>query len=99
MGAPDDRRGLTHRPRPRGWFFDNTAGRHTYSARILDVGVDAAWASVGFSLARFLDRGGVYDWARSPGYRIRYRIRYRIPVSDPPTTWPQHRARQSWSVA
>lgn len=49
---------------PQGRVFDNTEGRHTYSDRILDVGVDAAWAGVQFSLQRFLDRGGVYDWTR-----------------------------------
>lgn len=47
---------------PAGRFFDNTAGRHTYSRPILDVGLDKAWADIRFHLDRFSDRGGVYRW-------------------------------------
>jgi radical S-adenosyl methionine domain-containing protein 2 len=47
---------------PAGRFFDNTAGRHTYSSSILDVGVDAAWSQVTFDYSRFRARGGVYQW-------------------------------------
>lgn len=34
------------------------------SPQILDVGIDAAWQGVGFDLDRFIERGGLYDWAR-----------------------------------
>lgn len=51
---------------PAGRFFDNTAGRHTYSRPILGVGVDAAWQDVRFEAQRFAARGGEYDW-RAPG--------------------------------
>ena len=47
---------------PAGRFFDNTAGRHTYSRPILAEGIDAAWADIRFHLDRFVDRGGVYQW-------------------------------------
>jgi radical S-adenosyl methionine domain-containing protein 2 len=47
---------------PLGRFFDDTKREHTYSAPILDVGVDAAFAGVTFSHARFVQRGGVYQW-------------------------------------
>jgi radical S-adenosyl methionine domain-containing protein 2 len=47
---------------PAGRFFDNTAGRHTYSQPILAEGVDAAWSGIRFHLDRFVDRGGVYQW-------------------------------------
>ncbi len=47
---------------PAGRFFDNTLGRHRYSAPILQVGLDAAWEEIAFSRSRFEGRGGVYDW-------------------------------------
>lgn len=47
---------------PAGRFFDNTAGRHTYSRPILDAGLDEAWADIRFHLDRFSARGGVYRW-------------------------------------
>lgn len=47
---------------PAGRFFDDTAGCHHYSAPILQVGLDAAWSQVTFSLPRFLARGGVYSF-------------------------------------
>jgi radical S-adenosyl methionine domain-containing protein 2 len=47
---------------PLGRFFDDTQGHHTYSAPILDVGVRAAFERVTFSSARFVKRGGVYQW-------------------------------------
>ena len=45
---------------PRGRFFDNTRGCHTYSAPILDVGVEAALQEVTVDTARFEARGGNY---------------------------------------
>lgn len=50
---------------PTGRFFDNSAGRHTYSRPILDVGVSAAFNDVTFDRARFEGRGGVYAWSDS----------------------------------
>lgn len=46
---------------PSGCFFDNSAGQHTYSAPILQVGVQQAWSQVSFSLQKFLSRGGLYE--------------------------------------
>jgi radical S-adenosyl methionine domain-containing protein 2 len=45
---------------PAGRFFDDAAGRHRYSAPILEVGVDQAFGQVAFSLDGFLRRGGDY---------------------------------------
>mgnify|MGYP000695557202 CR=1 FL=1 len=47
---------------PLGRFFGNATGRHVYSAPILEVGVQAALAQVGFSAEKFEARGGVYAW-------------------------------------
>lgn len=47
---------------PLGRFFGNATGRHVYSAPILEVGVDAALAQVGFVPAKFEARGGRYAW-------------------------------------
>ena len=45
---------------PRGRFFDNTEGHHTYSEPILSAGVDAAASQVDRSLSRYLERKGNY---------------------------------------
>ncbi len=47
---------------PLGRFFGNATGEHVYSEPILEVGVAAALAQVGFSAAKFEDRGGRYAW-------------------------------------
>lgn len=47
---------------PLGRFFGNATGRHVYSEPILEVGVDAALAQVGFVPAKFEARGGRYAW-------------------------------------
>ena len=47
---------------PEGRFFDSVEGRHRYSAPILDVGIDAAFAQVSFDTARFLERSGDADF-------------------------------------
>ncbi len=47
---------------PLGRFFGNATGEHVYSAPILEVGVQAALAQVGFSLPKFEERGGKYAW-------------------------------------
>ncbi len=47
---------------PAGRFYDNTTGRHRYSAPILEVGVAQAWAQVSFDPERFRARGGDYEF-------------------------------------
>ena len=45
---------------PRGCFFDDTKGRHTYSRPILEVGVSEALDDVVVHVGRFRERGGLY---------------------------------------
>lgn len=47
---------------PAGRFFDNTAGRHTYSRPILEVGAAAALRDVAVDPERFAARDGRYAW-------------------------------------
>jgi radical S-adenosyl methionine domain-containing protein 2 len=47
---------------PLGRLFDNSAGHHTYSAPIHEVGVARALRQIRFSLARLVARGGKYAW-------------------------------------
>ncbi len=47
---------------PLGRLFDNSAGHHTYSAPIHEVGVARAFRQIRFSLARLVARGGKYAW-------------------------------------
>ena len=47
---------------PLGRLFDNSAGRHTYSAPITEVGVARALRQIRFSLTRLVARGGKYAW-------------------------------------
>ncbi len=47
---------------PAGRFFDNTAGHHTYSSPIIEVGVDEALNQVSIDAAKFLSRDGLYEW-------------------------------------
>jgi radical S-adenosyl methionine domain-containing protein 2 len=58
----EDMRGSYAMVDPAGRFFDNASGGHSYSAPILRAGLDAAWSQVSFSMDRFLDRGGAYDF-------------------------------------
>jgi radical S-adenosyl methionine domain-containing protein 2 len=46
---------------PDGRFFDSSSGRHTYSQRILDVGLRAAFEEVVFDQGKYDDRDGNYD--------------------------------------
>lgn len=48
---------------PLGRFFSNASGRHVYSAPILEVGVETALAQIGWDAAKFVERGGLYDWS------------------------------------
>lgn len=47
---------------PLGRFFGNTGGVQTYSEPILEVGIRAALAQVGYRTEKFLARGGRYAW-------------------------------------
>ena len=47
---------------PLGRFYGNATGRHVYSAPILEAGVAAALAQVGFQPDKFDARGGRYAW-------------------------------------
>lgn len=47
---------------PAGRFFDDSKGSHTYSDPILAVGIEAALKDISVDAARFLERGGKYDW-------------------------------------
>jgi radical S-adenosyl methionine domain-containing protein 2 len=47
---------------PLGRFFGNTGGVQTYSQPILEVGVQAALAQVGYRTEKFIARGGRYAW-------------------------------------
>jgi len=48
---------------PLGRFFDSSTGAHRYSAPILDVGIDIAFADVAFDAGKFRERGGDLDFA------------------------------------
>jgi len=48
---------------PRGRFFESTTGSHQYSAPILDVGMEAAFAQVSFDPEKFHARSGDADYA------------------------------------
>ena len=47
---------------PLGRFFQNSPFGYRYSAPILQVGVRAALAQVGWDRAKFIQRGGSYRW-------------------------------------
>ena len=47
---------------PAGRFYDNVGGPHRYSRVILEVGIDEAWTDIEFSLLRFHERGGQYNF-------------------------------------
>lgn len=49
---------------PAGRFFDNTEGRHFYSSPILEVGCASAYNEMRYDGAKFIERGGVYEWER-----------------------------------
>lgn len=47
---------------PNGCFYDNSGGTYIYSKPITEVGIESAWASIDFSIERFLQRKGNYDF-------------------------------------
>jgi radical S-adenosyl methionine domain-containing protein 2 len=57
-----DMRGSYAMVDPAGRFFDNAGGGHRYSEPLLSVGLAAAWSQVHFSMERFEQRGGRYDF-------------------------------------
>ncbi len=65
----EDMRGSYAMIDPAGRFFDNVTGGYRYSAPILGAGIDRAWRQTCFSMDRFLQRGGSYDFA-APDRRV-----------------------------
>ena len=51
---------------PAGRFFDNTAGHHTYSQPILDVGAATALQELSVSADKFVARDGLYNFNHRP---------------------------------
>jgi len=47
---------------PAGRFFENSKGEHKYSKPIIEVGARSAIEEMDYSLSKFIQRGGVYDW-------------------------------------
>ena len=50
---------------PAGRFFDNTAGRHTYSQPILEVGAAVALQELSVDHQKLVARDGLYNWANA----------------------------------
>lgn len=50
---------------PAGRFFDNAEGKHNYSNPILEIGIDKAIEQVNYNFAKFISRGGIYEWTRA----------------------------------
>lgn len=48
---------------PAGRFFDNAAGKHNYSKPILEIGARLAIQQVNYDFAKYVKRGGIYDWS------------------------------------
>ncbi len=68
---------------PAGRFFDNQTGEHRYSKPILDVGVAQALSEVSYDQAKFLRRGGAYDWIVDKGtYNHHQHTTHQIPRGD-----------------
>jgi len=47
---------------PIGRFYDNGKGRHSYSASILDVGIEEAFRQIIVDDSKMLERNAVYNW-------------------------------------
>lgn len=67
----DDMRGSYAMVDPYGRFYDSTAGGHTYSAPIWQVGAAKAYAQVTVDTAKFIRRGGEYA-IQAPGIFARH---------------------------
>lgn len=49
---------------PAGRFYDNTNGTHNYSRPILEIGSRLAIQQVNYDFAKYVSRGGIYDWTK-----------------------------------
>ena len=67
----DDMRGSYAMVDPYGRFYDSTAGKHTYSAPIWQVGATKAYAQVTVDAGKFVRRGGEYA-IQAPGIFARH---------------------------
>lgn len=47
---------------PAGRFYDNTTGQNNYSQPILEIDCHKAIQQVNYDFAKFISRGGIYDW-------------------------------------
>lgn len=47
---------------PAGRFYDSTTGTHRYSQPVLEVGIRSALKAIRYSLDKFIERKGKYDW-------------------------------------
>jgi radical S-adenosyl methionine domain-containing protein 2 len=56
---------------PLGRFYGDSGGVHRVSAPILEVGVEQALQSVGFTPEKLEARKGIYQWARQPKHALR----------------------------
>lgn len=58
----EDMRGSYLMIDPAGRFFDNVAGKHSYSRPILKDGLASALSDISFDYSKFIGRGGIYNW-------------------------------------
>jgi len=47
---------------PAGRFYTNSDGIHRYSSPIIEVGAKQAYAEMDYDMAKFIGRGGQYNW-------------------------------------
>ena len=52
---------------PAGRFFTNETGEYKYSTKILENGIDNAYAEMNYDFSKFKDRNGFYQWERRNG--------------------------------
>ncbi len=60
----DDMTGSYMMISPQGRFFNNASGRHEYTDSVLENGVSAALAQNKWNIEKFVERGGIYEWAK-----------------------------------
>lgn len=49
---------------PAGRFYNNVSGKYIYSDSINSVGVNEAYTQAKYSMRKFINRGGKYNWNR-----------------------------------
>ncbi len=49
---------------PQGRFYQNRGNLYKFSKKILKVGVLNALNEIEFNFARFIERGGFYNWSK-----------------------------------